>query len=261
MTTSARGLSFERMMRSMMSATCVVARTVIVLAVLFGMITGATGICGTRMIGRHRLRQLLRVGVRDVEDAHDHVVVLLPLVGPVVDHDDRLRVDHLVEQLVGRHDLLQRLFDRDVFELDAVGLVLVRLVVGDADPGAAADDAEDVADARVVEVEVAQALAQAEQRRRPLPRLFAQRIDARLWTRRLDPLANAAFQLAQRGRPRAGWWSPSRSPCDTRAARRRADPSPRADARALMCFCAEVCMARCRAILYSGLSGFAWTAS
>ena len=49
-TTSARGLSFDRMMRSMMSATCEVARTVIVLAVLFAMITGATGICGTRMI-------------------------------------------------------------------------------------------------------------------------------------------------------------------------------------------------------------------
>src|SRR5262245_10178133 len=49
-TTSARGLSFDRMMRSMMSATWAVARTVIVLAVLFAMITGATGICGTRMM-------------------------------------------------------------------------------------------------------------------------------------------------------------------------------------------------------------------
>ena len=49
MTTSARGLSFDRITRSMMSATWVVARTVMVLAVLFAMITGATGICGTRI--------------------------------------------------------------------------------------------------------------------------------------------------------------------------------------------------------------------
>ena len=49
MTTSARGLSFDRIIRSMTSATDVVARIVMVLAVLFAMIVGVTGICGTRM--------------------------------------------------------------------------------------------------------------------------------------------------------------------------------------------------------------------
>ena len=47
--TSARGLSFALIRRSMTSTTCAVARTVIVLAVLFAWIIGCTGICGIRM--------------------------------------------------------------------------------------------------------------------------------------------------------------------------------------------------------------------
>ncbi len=65
----------------MMSTTCAVARTVMVLAVLLAIIIGCTGICGTRMIVVTSLRQLLRVGVRDVEHLHHHLVVLRALVG------------------------------------------------------------------------------------------------------------------------------------------------------------------------------------
>src|SRR5215510_3046953 len=50
MTTSARGLSFASIIFSMIAATAVVARIVIVLLVLFGAIIGCTAIAGTRMI-------------------------------------------------------------------------------------------------------------------------------------------------------------------------------------------------------------------
>jgi hypothetical protein len=49
MMTSARGLSFALMMRSMTSITGAVARTVMVLAVLFGSICGCTGMVGMRI--------------------------------------------------------------------------------------------------------------------------------------------------------------------------------------------------------------------
>ena len=50
MTISARGLSLASMIFSMIAATAVVARIVIVLVVLFGAIIGCTAIAGTRMI-------------------------------------------------------------------------------------------------------------------------------------------------------------------------------------------------------------------
>jgi hypothetical protein len=49
-TISARGLSFASITFSMIDATLAVARTVIVLAVLFGAIIGCTAIDGTRMM-------------------------------------------------------------------------------------------------------------------------------------------------------------------------------------------------------------------
>ena len=45
------------------------------------------------------------------------LVVLLVLRGGVGGDDDRLRVEHLVEQLVHRQDLLERLLERDVVEV------------------------------------------------------------------------------------------------------------------------------------------------
>ena len=74
----------------MMSTTGAVARTVIVLAVLFAMITGCDRHLRHAHDGGDHLRQFLRVGVRDVEHPHHHVVVLLPLVGAIVDDDDGL---------------------------------------------------------------------------------------------------------------------------------------------------------------------------
>src|SRR5262245_19183728 len=50
MTISARGLSLASIIFSMIAATAVVARIVIVLLVLFGAIIGCTAIAGTRMI-------------------------------------------------------------------------------------------------------------------------------------------------------------------------------------------------------------------
>ena len=49
-TTSARGLSFARITRSMTSTTGPVARTVMVFAVLFGITIGWIVICGMRMM-------------------------------------------------------------------------------------------------------------------------------------------------------------------------------------------------------------------
>ena len=50
MTISARGLSLDSIIFSIIAATAVVARMVIVLFVLFGAIIGCTAIAGTRMI-------------------------------------------------------------------------------------------------------------------------------------------------------------------------------------------------------------------
>ena len=70
------------------------------------------------------LRQLGRVRVGDEERA-DHLLLvqraLLRVVGD--DHDGAL-VDHLVEQLIRRQDLVQRLLERDAAQLHRVAAVL-----------------------------------------------------------------------------------------------------------------------------------------
>ena len=113
------------MIRSITSTTGAVARTVIVFAVLFGNSVGCTGIVGMRMIVLMICASSGDVRVRDVEDADDEIVVLRVLLRVVGDDDDRLRVQDLVEELVGGRDLLQRLLERHVFEADRVRLVLV----------------------------------------------------------------------------------------------------------------------------------------
>jgi hypothetical protein len=72
--------------------------------------------------------------------------VLLRVVG---NDDDRLGVENFVEQLIGRGDLLQRLFERDVLETYRVGFVLILLIVGNVDAGLRADEVEDIPDASV----------------------------------------------------------------------------------------------------------------
>jgi hypothetical protein len=153
---------------SMISAMPRVARTVIVFAVLLGAIVGWMATPGTR--------------VRQEEGADDLILVHLPLLVVVGDHEDGALVDHLVPELVRRHDLVQRLLERDAFELDAEGRRPEVALEGDVDAGGVADEVEDVLRARVVELED-QRLAGGgiEQRRlRLAARLLPHLLDGRL---------------------------------------------------------------------------------
>ena len=89
MTTSARGLSFDRMIRSMTSTTGAVARTVMRVRGL----VRRRGRLNRHLRNAHdrvdRLRELRHVGVRDEEDADDQVVVLRVLLRGVRHDDDR----------------------------------------------------------------------------------------------------------------------------------------------------------------------------
>ena len=62
------------------------------------------------------------VGVRDVEHPDDELVVLGVLLRVVGDDDDGLGIEHLVEELIRRSDLLERLFERHVFETTVYAL-------------------------------------------------------------------------------------------------------------------------------------------
>ena len=81
------------------------------------------------------LRQLGRIGVRDVERADDLLVVLRVLRRRVREDEDRSLVHDLVRQLVHRHDLIERLLERDAVELNGDRPVLHVAVVRDVDAG------------------------------------------------------------------------------------------------------------------------------
>ena len=106
------------MIFSRICTTELVPRTVIVLAVLLATIAGCTAMPGRRMIVLSDLRQLGRVGVREVERPDHLLVVLRVLRRRVREDEDRPLAQHLVRQLVHRHDLVERLLERDAVELD-----------------------------------------------------------------------------------------------------------------------------------------------
>ena len=140
--------------------------------------------------------------MREVEHADDHVVVLRVHLRLVRDDHDRLRIHDLVVVRVRREDLVERFLERDTFEVDRVRAVLERGFVGDVDPRRLADEVEDVAQARVVEVEL-QRLARRgveERRRAEGARLLAQLLDLRPRTRGLDAFADLLLQLRDLGR-------------------------------------------------------------
>ena len=97
MTTSARGLSFGADQPLDDSTTGAVARTVIVLAVLFCRIVGCTGDARDAHHRVHELLQLGDVSVRDVERPDHQIVVLHVLGGVLRDDQDGLVVENLVE--------------------------------------------------------------------------------------------------------------------------------------------------------------------
>ena len=126
--------------------TVVLARTVIVLLVLLTAIAGCTAMPGRRMIELSICAELGRVGVRHVERPDDLLVVLRVLGRRVREHEDRPLVDDLVRQLVHRHDLVERLLERDaVRAARVVGRSTDLAVVGDVDAGRVGDEVEDVA--------------------------------------------------------------------------------------------------------------------
>ena len=104
-------------------------------------------------------------------------------------------VDHLVEQLVGRQDLVERLLERDAVQLHGVRAVLVVAVVGDVDAGRVRDEVQDVADAGVGEPDLRQHLIELDERRRTrLPRLLAELRDV-VGRPRLGLVADAPLDL------------------------------------------------------------------
>ena len=116
-TISARGLSFCSISLSRICITVVLDRTVIVLFVLLPVIAGWIAMFGSRMIDAENLLQLGRVHVLHVERLDDLLVVLQVVLLIVGEDEDRLLVEDLVREPVHRHDLIERLFQRDVVEL------------------------------------------------------------------------------------------------------------------------------------------------
>ena len=142
------------------------------------------------------LHDFLRVGVRQIEGLHDQVVVLLVRLRVVLRHDDRGRVEHLVEVPVRRQDLLQRLFDGDVLQRDRDRHVAeVLLIELDVDAALRADEGEHVAQAGVGELHLRQRGRGVQRGRGLQPRLRAQLLDFRLRPRFLDAIANRSLQL------------------------------------------------------------------
>ena len=195
---SARGLSLVSTSSRMTSITGCVARTVIVLFVLFGMMTGgivtpvvvrviAVSICG----------ELGRIGVRQRNRERDLPLVLQPVRRRVLRDDDRPLVEHGVEQPVRRQQRVERLLER-ARQVDRHRAIAEAGVVDDVDAGRVADEREDVAQARLLEADVDAARAtpdSAAASADDLPRLLAKLDDRRLRARRLDAVANDSFEL------------------------------------------------------------------
>ena len=127
------------------------ARTVIVLFVLLPVIAGWIAMFGSRMIDAENLLQLGRVHVLHVERL-DHLLVVLQVVLLIVREDeDRLLVEDLVREPVHRHDLVERLLQRDIVELQGDRAIHHVAVVGHVDAGQIGDEVEHVLERRVVE--------------------------------------------------------------------------------------------------------------
>ena len=119
--------------------------------------------------------------------------MLLRVVG---NDDDRLGVENFVEQLIGRGDLLQRLFERDVLETYRVGFVLILLIVGNVDAGLRADEVEDIPDASVrAEADDANGRRRTEKRCALAASFLAQSGDRRLRSRCFNAIANRLLEL------------------------------------------------------------------
>jgi hypothetical protein len=134
--------------------------------------------------------------VRDEERLDDALLELVALLQVVRNHQDGALVHHLVEKLVSREDLLQRLGDRHVFELHRIVAILERALVGDVDTRRLAEEVQDAAQARLVEAHQRGGRVQVEQRRwrRVLPRRLAQLLH-RGARARLDLIADRPLQF------------------------------------------------------------------
>ncbi|HAK55454.1 MAG TPA: hypothetical protein DCP38_08230 [Acidobacteria bacterium] len=140
--------------------------------------------------------------MRDIERPDDLLLVLRALLRCVGRDDDRALVDDLVETLVRREDLVERVFDGDAGQGDRVLPILKLLVVGDVDPGRIPDEVQDVSQVRVDELHgerFARRRVQ-QQRGRGLVGLLAHLLDGRPRPRGLDPIADEALQLGHLGR-------------------------------------------------------------
>jgi hypothetical protein len=132
----------------------------------------------------------------DEERADDLLLVQRALLRVVGDHHDGPLVDHLVEQLVRRQDLVERLLEGDAAQLDRVAAVLVIALEGDVDPSGHPHRAQDVAQAGVVEDNVDWiGRGRIEQRFGGLPRRLLQLLDGGPGTLRLRQVADAPLHL------------------------------------------------------------------
>ena len=124
-----------------------------VLVVLLATMVGWMATPGDADDAGEQLRDLGGVGVRQEERADDLLFVLRALLGRVRGDDDRALVQHLVEELIGHHDLLERLLQRHALEVERDGPILEVAIEGDVDAGRTADEIQDVANAGVGEAD------------------------------------------------------------------------------------------------------------
>jgi hypothetical protein len=143
-----------------------------------------------------QLVHLLGVGVRQKERLDLLIFVLGPLLVGILHDDDGPVVEHLVEQLIGQHQLLQGLLERHALDVDR-GLAIDEVAVeDDVDTGRLPDELQNLPDAGVVEVDRPERRGGRQDRLRAgALRFFAQPLDLRPRPGGLDPLANHALQL------------------------------------------------------------------
>ena len=111
----------------------------------------ATGMPATRMMPVSSWFISGRVGMRQEERPDDLIFELRALLRGVLDDQDGAVVQHLVEHLVGQHQLLQRLLERHPFDVDRDRAVRKSRSKMTLIPVALADEVEHVAGVGVVE--------------------------------------------------------------------------------------------------------------
>ncbi|OLD15590.1 MAG: hypothetical protein AUJ01_11910 [Acidobacteria bacterium 13_1_40CM_3_65_5] len=124
------------------------------------------------------------------------IFVLRVLGRRVLEDEDRAVAHHFVRQLVHRHDLVERLLERDAVQLNGDRPILHLAVVRDVDAGLAADEREHVFQAGVGEAQAGQHFVRVDEgrRRRRGARALAHLLDGRRRTRRFDALADGAIE-------------------------------------------------------------------